>query len=402
MSQERYDVCIIGGGLVGRALALMLAGLSLKVVVVEQQPLRERQNPDESKALALTYATQQLLVKLGVWPRLTMVASPIAKVHVSERGKFGRCLLEADSLNLPALGYLVPEAYLSQALVESVAEQSLASMLQPAHIDSLDHPAREVRVKQADDLIATISYRLLIAADGASSLTRQSLGVSITEKHYQQSALVTRVTISQPHHQVAYERFTPKGTLALLPVSKARCALIISGDNHVIKTWHGFSDQVFLEKLQADFGFRLGRFSTVSQRIIFPLTSVLADQQVGEGFLIMGNAAHLIHPVAAQGFNLSMLDLAALEEILGKALASHEAIDALPVLQLYQQWREQEQQIVIKVTDRIVSLFSSELLGMQYARHLGLIGLEYLSPLKALLTKRAVGLGGRIARLLRV
>jgi 2-octaprenyl-6-methoxyphenol hydroxylase len=245
-----------------------------------------------------------------------------------------------------------------------------------------------------------IAYQLLIAADGVCSKTRELLGVDVDETDYQQSALVTRVELSQENHGVAYQRVTSLGTLALLPIDKKRCGVIISGAKEKIENWLALNDEQFLLQLQSCFGFKLGRLLAVTKRLNYPLKMVIAKQQVVNSAIVMGNAAHLIHPVAAQGFNLSMQDIAVLTELTQEAVKRGESIASPQLLADYLAWRQGAQDKTIHATDSLVSLFSSDSRLLKQARHLGLMGLEYAPILKPMFARFAMGLSGKQAKLI--
>ncbi|OGT31756.1 MAG: hypothetical protein A3E87_02110 [Gammaproteobacteria bacterium RIFCSPHIGHO2_12_FULL_35_23] len=402
MQDSQYDICIIGGGLVGLSLALALAPLDLQIIIIEAKPPAEKnKNPDESKAIALTYTSELIFKKLSIWPALISYANPIKALYISEYGKFGRCHIKAADLKLPNLGQLVPEAILLNTLTELVGKTKNIAFIRPAKVGRVDFNQRKLQVQiEGSVKVLSFTYRLLIAADGMDSQIRNSLHIKICKKDYKQAALVTRLNVSQDHQHTAYERFSPRGTLALLPIAPRRCALIITGDYNKIQTWQAFNEEAFLANLQQLMGYRLGRFSGLTKRLVFPLTMMVIEEQVKAGVIILGNAAHLLHPIAAQGFNLSLRDIATLTELIAEAKGEHKDFAKEALLQKYNELRVKDQASTICMTNNIVDIFNSESWFLQHSRQWGLLGLEYVPFLKTLFAKQAMGMRGKISKLI--
>jgi len=393
------DICIAGGGLVGAILAAALAKFPLKIMVIEAKPWHTEVRW-QGKALALNYASQQLLMNLNLWSSLEKKANPIKTVHVSERGHFGMMQFQAAELNLPALGYLLEEPALLLAVEEKVKNLAAIHWMRPAQIQSVrqENDCNYLTV-QEDGYEKIVKAKLLIAADGVNSAIRQACGIEADTENYEQAALVSRVKVSHPQLFTAYERFTEDGTIALLPVENASFGLIISGETKKVEAWQSLSEKDFLKKLQETFGFRLGKFLQVTQRQIYPLQKMVAKQQVKNNLLLLGNAAHTFHPVAAQGLNLSLQDVAALAEILENSCNGTKDFSSIGVE--YEKWRLDEQEKLMHMTDRIVRVFNHQSSLIKSSRHWGLFLLAYLPLAKQNMARHACGLGGRIAKLMR-
>jgi len=240
-----------------------------------------------------------------------------------------------------------------------------------------------------------------VAADGARSPVREQLRIPAIIKNYGQTALIANVTPSVPHGNEAFERFTDHGPLAMLPLSSGRCSLVWTLPPDAAQNMREIADSRFLDALQSAFGYRLGRLSRVGQRQIYPLTLTQARQQSRGRVLLIGNASHALHPVAGQGFNLGMRDVASLADVVCDAVAEGDDPGAVDVLERYQAWREQDHQRVVSLTDSLARLFTNPLAPVKAARGLGLLGLDLLPGAKTRFARQTMGMAGRLPRLAR-
>ncbi|AGM41724.1 2-polyprenyl-6-methoxyphenol 4-hydroxylase [Spiribacter salinus M19-40] len=417
MKTMDFDVLIAGGGLVGASLALALRGSGLQVAVVEPVPAEATQQPSfDDRQTALAPTSRRFFERLGVWDAIESGATPIRQIHVSDRGHGGFTRLRAEEEGLPALGHVAPNRVLGDALQPALAEA--ATLFCPAEIldthvlmDGAEADVRpmgrKVRVgTEAGEI--TLNTRLLVVADGMHSATREALGVGTHARDYGQSAIIANLRTERPHGGVAYERFTPDGPLALLPSRDETVSLVWTLPHDeaetAAQTW---DDVTFLAELQAAFGWRLGRLESVGSRSVYPLAAVTAEAFATERAVILGNAAHALHPVAGQGLNLALRDVAALAEALG-AVSVDPRVDAPAsaidpgdpeVLNHYAQARQSDYRRTFTFTDGLVRLFSNECLPLVAARNLGLTALDLFPPARRYLLKQATGAAGNVPTL---
>ncbi len=458
-----YDAIIAGGGMVGASLAHAIARCGLRVAVIEPvAPDAAAQPSYDDRAIALAYGTRRILDGLGVWQTLEPDAEPIRAVHVSDRGHFGFTHLDARDEEVEALGYVVTARHLGRALLEPLASEtrrppalgSAGASGQPAALDAGSGSGREddrrggaaldvfcparlvdfvVEAERVAVEMATLSTeegspvrdaqpsgtaaarpnaahqaalrrltaRLLVAADGGRSAVREKLGLAQRHHRYGHHAVIANVTPSAPHRGVAYERFTDAGPLALLPMTDNRCGLVWTTRDADLAGTLALDDRKFLARLQERFGFRLGRFTAVGARSHYALELRLAQPQVVHRVALIGNAAHTVHPIAGQGFNLGIRDVAALADVLVDAHRLGRDIGSLEVLGAYEEGRAVDQRTVALATDGLARLFTSPLPPVRIARNLAMAAVDALPPLKHLLARQAMGIGGRLPRLAR-
>jgi 2-octaprenyl-6-methoxyphenol hydroxylase len=395
-----FDLAVVGGGLAGNSLACALAGCGLRIAVLEAQVPDAGAARRDGRSLALAYGTRRIFEGLGVWSALAAAATPIERIHVSDRGHFGMVHMDCRDQGLEALGYVLPIATLAQVLGEAAAQLRQVRVLAPARVEAVAVEAGRVRVGLAAGApLPELHCRLLVVAEGGRSALRERLGIGARERDYGHSAVVADVTPERFHQYLAYERFTESGPLALLPLPEGRCALVWSLAPDAAERAVQVPTAEFLRRLQAAFGFRLGRFRGVGERQAYPLRLVEAAEQVRPRLVLLGNAAHTLHPIAGQGFNLALRDVAVLAEVLAAAVAAGDDPGDLAVLQRYQRLRRADQRRVVGFTDVLARLFSLRFPGVVLARELGLLALELAPPLKHLLTRHAMGIAGRVPRL---
>jgi 2-polyprenyl-6-methoxyphenol 4-hydroxylase len=408
---QHYDLIIIGGGMVGASLAALLShqpSQPLRILIVESFPLPEPsskrlyQPSFDARSTALSGSTRKIYEAIDLWPVLEQHLSPIERIHVSDRGHWGSTLMDCADEGLPALGYVVENQWLGTVLLQRLEQSDKVHWCCPARaldIRQKSH-AIEVEVETGTGSGAErqlLSAGLVVIADGARSSICQKLGIGSDELQYGQSAVIANVTLSEPHRQVAYERFTDQGPMALLPLEdqpkgEHRSALIWTLPLSISEQWLQASDEDFLDQLQLRFGYRLGRFRKVGKRFAYPLSLMQAREQIRSGIVVMGNAAHSLHPVAGQGFNLALRDVAVLTEELGAALERHEPIGALAVLQRYQDRQSSDQRLTIGFSDQMPRLFGINQPLVEIARGTGLVALDILPAAKSAFVGFASGL----------
>jgi len=400
---KHYDVIIAGGGMVGACLARALSGQGLRIASVEAvRPARRAEPGYDDRAIALAYGTRRIFGGLDLWRAMEPEATPIHGIHVSDRGHFGAVHMDRAEEGLPAVGYVVPARVIAQVLTEVVGGLDDVDTYCPARVDSMTQAADAVQVLIGmDEAEVTVSAQLVAAADGADSVLREQAGIQSVQADYGQTAIVTNITPQLPHHNIAYERFTDSGPLAVLPMSEGRCAAVwtVAGDQ--ADSVMALDDAAFLERLQARFGQRLGRLQRVGRRQAWPLRLVSARQPVARRLALAGNAIHTLHPIAGQGFNLGARDVAVLAEVLIDAVRAGEDPGSSGVLTRYADLRRRDHVNVTAFTDGLARLFMLPLPGLGLVRGAGMVTLDLLPPAKRLLTRLTMGRAGAAPRLLR-
>ena len=401
---DEADIAIVGGGMAGAGLALLLAQQipELSIALIEQHPLQVATAEQlavpsfDARSTALSCSTQQILESLAVWMQLKSQAEPILQVHVSERSRPLGMLMRAEETDLPALGYVIENRLLGNVLLEKVlSQQETIRTLSPAHVEKITMSENCATLTIKTDQNALLNARLVVVADGAQSTLRQRLGITSDNTPYDQHALVANVVTELPHGGVAYERFTETGPVALLPLpgkQKSRAALIWTLPDNEIDEVMQLPEKEFLLRVQQRIGGRCGKLLAVGTRYCYPLSLVQAREQVRSRVVLMGSAAHHLHPVAGQGFNLIMRDALALVETLKSVAMRGGDVGDLAVLQQYlgkQQW---DQQKTVVASDWLPRLFSNRERPQILLRSAALMGLDFLPGLREWFAREATGL----------
>jgi 2-octaprenyl-6-methoxyphenol hydroxylase len=393
------DVAIVGGGMVGASLALALAALPLEVVVIEATPPGDEGQPSfDTRTTALSNGTRRIFEGLGVWDEIVREATPIRRIHVSDRGRFGSAVVDAAEQGVAALGYVVENRVIGRALWRRLRLCPRVRLLSPATVTAAAPSAGVVRLEftGADEPLAA---RLAVAADGAGSLVREAAGVGAERWDYEQTAVICQVTPERHHGHVAYERFTPSGPIAVLPAPDGRVGLVWTLAPAEAARVLALEDAAFLAELQQAFGWRLGRLCAVARRVAYPLALTRAAAPAAARTAIIGAAAQGMHPIAGQGFNLGLRDAATLAEVLADAAGADPGSAGL--LGRYADWRRTDRHALIAFTDGLVRLFGSPFGPVQRARSLGLVLFDLSPPAKSALSRLSLGFAGRLPRLAR-
>ncbi len=419
--ENHYDVLIAGGGMVGASLAVALSstelGRRLSICVVEGfavqgNAIEEHYQPSfDARSTALSYGSKCIYDALGLWPQVEKHVTPIDRIHVSDKGRFGSTEMGSKDEGLPALGYVVDNKWLGTVLMDVLAGMPNVDFMSPAKVVRAEFKENEAVVtvnrtmldnvpgskqegKQAE--VVKLQTQLLVVADGMRSKLCEQLGIAFEDKPYDKAAIVSNIETQKSHSGVAFERFTPDGPLAFLPlggtVSSKQHSLVWTMDAEKAEIIMGLSDQDFLQRLQGQFGFRLGRMERVGERFSYPLCLVRAAEQARPNLVVVGNAAHSLHPVAGQGYNLALRGVARLASTLTEALAAGEDIGAAHVLSRYVDARHDDQQDTIRFSHLMATLFTSRDPAVGVARDLGLLGLDVMPGLKTLFVKQAAGM----------
>ncbi|WP_114416769.1 2-octaprenyl-6-methoxyphenyl hydroxylase [Marinospirillum perlucidum] len=407
------DIAIVGGGLVGASLALALQPLArargLKITLLESQPpqadssTKKTWQPSfDARSSALSWGTRLIYEQLGLWDKLSSHAYPIEHIHVSDRGYWGSTQLDHREQGVDALGYVVPNAWLGETLWWGLqqAGENNTQVLAPAEIDQLSFPhpdQTELRGRLGDQELL-VKSRLVVLADGGRSGLKQQLGIADTHYDYEQTALVANLRLSKPHQGWAYERFSEEGPMALLPLDGDQMALVWTRQGEEALMLADLPEEEFLARLQDSFGKRAGRFLQVGERFAYPLKKIRAKEQVRRNLVILGNAAHYLHPVAGQGYNLAIRGVTSLAADLEAAARQAEQEGKnfhpgdLAVLTAWQQRRLPDQDAVVGFSHSLIEIFARKQPLLGHARAAGLIGLNLFSPARRWLAKKAMGL----------
>lgn len=410
MARFDTDIVIAGGGLAGATLALALARVApfLRVTVAEAFPLSTDALPDsyqpsyDARSTALAWGSRLTFQELGLWSRLAEHATPIRHIHVSDRGRFGATRLNAKDHHQDAMGYVADNRWMGLCLVRELLKTGVRWQA-PASVMGMTPLNDGVRVElKTESGVSTMTAQCLVIADGGRSGLRETLGFRSRTHSYGQSALIANVTTSNSHEFTAYERFTTDGPMALLPQGPADCAGSQSAlvwtltDEQAVEVL-GLSADDQCTKLQERFGWRLGRFTRIGECHHYPLALTTVDEPVRPGVALVGNAAHSLHPVAGQGFNLALRGLMRLVEQFRLAAEQNQPLGSLKVLGRYHQLHNPDRQQTIQFSDSLIRIFGQSLTPFVAVRDAGLMGLDIMPPAKHWFARKAMGIGSRRA-----
>jgi 2-octaprenyl-6-methoxyphenol hydroxylase len=416
MSVLMRDVVIVGGGMVGASLALALVQAGLSVTVIERQPPRMGNTASfDDRSTALSNSSQRILQGLGLWAAVAGEATPIEAIHVSERGRFGMTRIRAVEEGVPALGYTVINRVLGRILWEQLERCGEVEVVAPAEVHALGErqPGHHVLYLRTPDgpqqAERELHARLLVVCDGADSSVRDMLGIASRRYDYRQTAVIANLLPRRAHGGWAWERFTPEGPMALLPMADQRCGLVWTVAPEFATHLLALDDAGFLAAFQQAFGHRLGRFSRLGHRAAYPLALTRAASITAPRAVILGAAANALHPVAGQGFNLGLRDVAALAEVLvdarGPTAALPGARDLDPgdadLLAAFARWRRDDQLKVVAFTDGLVRGFAATRFPLPVLRSVGMLLFDVAPGAKAVLARHSMGLAGHLPRLVR-
>ena len=377
-------IIIVGGGPVGATLALLLARQGLAVTVLEAR--KKGAAYSESRALALSFGSRRILEKLGVWSNLAASATAINTIHVSQKGSIGRSQLHAQDYQQEALGYVLSYGALSEALDTALSACAKVNFIFEASAESIAHSATQASVTyNYQGKSHTLNSALVVLADGGRSLD-EIAGLTKETKEYGHDALISKVRAELPHNNIAYERFTPNGPMALLPNGEQDFSLVWTGEKAYISSLLALNDADFLAEFHAQFGDRVGQFLSVEKRMAFPLKlSQLKTLDIAH-LVVIGNAAQTMHPVAGQGFNVGLRDAESLA--LSIASATVETLGSAKMFADYQASRKSDTKGGLLFTDFLVNIFSNDILGVSALRSAGLGLFDVIKPIKQHLVRK--------------
>jgi len=395
--------------MIGTSLALALAPLRLRVAVVEPVQRGSGEQPSfDDRSTALSRSTQRMFQAMGLWAGVEAAATPIRRIHVSDKGRFGFSHIDADEQKVEALGYVVINRVLGDVLHDHATHIAGLDWICPARIGAVAtiDDGRRVDVQTPHGSMQ-LDCKLLIAADGAASSVREMLGIGATRRDYRQKAVIGNLLPGKPADNVAYERFTPHGPLAMLPIADGRVAFVWTLETAAADEAMHLDDNEFTRRLRDAFGSRLGEFSRIGRRAAYPLALTRANALTVARGVLVGNAAHGLHPVAAQGFNLGMRDAATLCDCLLDAQLQGETRGKgfdpgdPGLLASYAEWRRTDQRKLVDFTDGLVRLFGVSRGPVAMLRNVGMLGFDLVPGVRRLFARHTMGLAGKLPRLSR-
>lgn len=404
------DIAIIGGGMVGLTLALILAKQlpSRRISLIEAHPLplaadvQLHQPSFDARSTAISAGSIDIFKHLGIWAPLSRHVTEITEVHVSDKGHLGRTSYRKDTnLNSQTdLGYVIENAWLGKQLLHAARNSANIEIVDDAQVTSLNFANNRADIHLLKNSTAMLlTSELAILADGANSQLATRLGIDTHTQPYQQHAIIANVQYEKSHLGRAFERFTAEGPMALLPLGESSnaktSALVWTQPSDSVSQVMSLSDADFLARIQQVFGFRLGFFTAVSMRHSYELSLKQASEQVRSSLVLMGNAAHFLHPVAGQGFNLALRDCAALAHQLQLAQAQHKRMGDLTILLAYQAMQADDQHLTTQISHQFNRVFSHQHKAAQAGRNLGLLTLDMIQPVKHRFFQQMMGLGGK-------
>ncbi len=421
--REHYDVVIVGGGLVGASFACALAAEAaartgakpMRILVTEPVAALHTSSSFDARSTALSYGSRCIYEHLGLWRELGPLATPIRNIHVSDRGHFGAVHIDSAEMGVAALGYVAENQHLGEVLTAALDHSPSIDFLCPAVIDELQPrpDGMAVRVQHGESsraglaptlttAVTEITATLVVLADGGKSILSERLGISGSVTHYGQKAIIANISFEKSHDNVAFERFTDSGPLAVLPLATLqgnhRGALVWTVAEHEADEILELPEPLFLQRLQERFGYRLGQIEKVGARVAYPLSLAVAREQVRPGLVLLGNVAHTLHPVAGQGLNLALRDSEVLAELLAAAYEQGESLGAMTVLQRYVDAQRRDQDATIDFSHYMTRLFSSGNPALIWARKFGLFSIDLIPVMKKTFARQAMGLAERRTR----
>jgi 2-octaprenyl-6-methoxyphenol hydroxylase len=385
--QKTPNIVIVGGGPVGMVLSLLLAKQNIASAVLEAR--KQGAANQDTRALALSYGTRRILEKLGVWQVLAAHATAINTIHVSQKGSIGRSVLRAEDYAQEALGYVLSYGALCTVLNAQIAQFPIIQLIDEAQVESISHDLNHATVRfHHHGEQFSFEPALAVLADGGRSL-EEVAGLRRDTKEYGHDALITKVSAELPHDNMAYERFTANGPMALLPNGERDFSLVWTGKKALIEPLLALSDAEFLEQFHQQFGDRVGRFLSVEKRMTFPLKLSQLVAADTPHLVVIGNAAQTMHPVAGQGFNVGLRDA----EVLAKHITSSmAALGSSDMLAAYRASRKTDTKNGLLFTDFLVNIFSNDILGVSALRSAGIGLFDVVKPVKRhLVSKMSFG-----------
>jgi len=401
VNMKEFDVVIVGGGMVGATVACGLGGSNLKVAVIEQAIPHEftSEQPHDLRVSALSLASKKILEVVGAWDGvLNRRYCPFRRMRVWETA--GDTEFNSDDIELPELGYIVENRVTQLALLDQLEKFDNVELIAPVSIKAINYLASgETSLILSDD--SELQTNMLVAADGGNSRVRQTVGLGVTSWDYQQHAMVIYVETDYEQQDITWQRFVPSGPQAFLPLTGNYGSIVWYNSADEVRRLKTLSSDALVAELTATFPECLGKINQVLGVASFPLKRQHAQQYVKAGVALVGDAAHMINPLAGQGVNIGLLDAAALAEVLVEANERGENIGDIAVLRQYEKMRRNENLRMMTVMDAFYRVFSNKILPLKFIRNFGLGLAERISPVKNKVTRMAIGLDGKLPKLAR-
>jgi 2-polyprenylphenol 6-hydroxylase len=398
-SGAAYDVLIVGGGMVGAALACALGNSSLKVAVLDRAPPAEPDTGYDQRVSAITLASQSLFENVGAWVGMTRQrVSPVREMQVWSEGGSGAIHFNAAEIGEPCLAWIIENRVIQAALIDRLHQFTNVHYLCPIEVADITLADNGAVITLKDGRL--LQARLLVGADGADSEVRRAAGIHTQSLNLNQKSIVATVITEKPHEATARQRFLTTGPLAFLPLDEPHsCSIVWSADTARADKLLALADAAFISELQAKFGEALGKIKTVSPRAGFSLALSHAKAYTAPHLALIGDAAHTVHPLAGQGVNLGFLDAATLAEVLLEAVANQKNFGTHAVLRRYERWRKGDNLAMVSITGGFRYLFSNDLPVVSQLRNWGLSLTDAATPVKNFIMKRASGLEGDLPKL---
>ncbi|WP_417346467.1 2-octaprenyl-6-methoxyphenyl hydroxylase [Ferrimonas sp.] len=394
---DQFDIAIVGGGMAGATLALALAGQQQqgrrwRIALIEAHAPHSQTHPGfDSRAIALAHGSVARYQQLGLWNALAPHAAPIHTIHVSDRGHWGQVKMTAAEQGVDALGQVVELERVGPVLHQALAQTQVVRFC-PDALAKLEQQPQACQLTLESG--AQLSAKLVVAADGGPSLVRQQLKLPVSRSDYGQVAVITNVELSRGG-DIAYERFTDEGPLALLPMTGGRYSLVWVRHEDQAEELMALEDEPFRQALQRAFGYRLGEVNRVGKRFSYPLVLQRIERPIHHRVALIGNAAQTLHPIAGQGFNLGMRDALTLADRLAQALEQSEDPGSFALLDDYAQGRKPDVDRTVGLTNSLVKLFSNNNFLLQVGRNLGLIAMDLFPSLGQEMVSHTMGQGSK-------
>ncbi len=390
-SPQAFDAVIAGGGMAGLTLATRLGTSGFKVAVIERATPERLASPEnDGRTTALAYGSKLILEECSVWEKIAGDASPIKDIRVADQQSSAMLDFESAALGDNPFGYVIENTLFRKALFARVEELKNVTLFCPAEIRDVMRDEEEVRVTL--DNGTRITSQVLAAADGRRSSMREGAGIKLHEWSYNETALIATIQHSEPHENLAIENFYPGGPFAVLPLTHQRSAIVWTEKPDTANTLFHMEEEAFTALLTERGCAHLGEISLASPRQLYPLHFMLAENLHDTRMVLIGEAAHAMHPIAGQGFNLSMRDIAALGDVLDEARDQGGDLGSDTVLEKYESKRHLDHFTFLTATDMLVKLFSNNFPPMRLLRQLGLGLVQKLQPAKNFFGRMAMGL----------
>ena len=394
------EVLVVGGGMVGMTLGCALADVGVAVTVVDRaDPASMVDAGFDGRVSSIAYGSRRVLEAIGLWPALARQAEPILEIRVSDGDSPLFLHYDHAEIGDQPLGHIVENRTIRRALFDLAARHDRLRLVAPCAVDTVTRGAAGVAARLADG--RKVRARLVVAADGRGSALRRSAGINVTTWRYRQTGIVCTVAHQRPHRGIAHERFLPAGPFAILPMTGDRSSLVWTERADLAPAMMALDDAAFGAEVARRFGEFAGRLEVVGPRWSYPLSLVHAERYVDTRLALIGDAAHAIHPIAGQGLNLGIRDVAALAEVLVDARRLGLDLGSATVIERYQRWRRFDSVVLAAATDGLNRLFSTDDPALRLVRGLGLAAVNRTAPLKRLFMRHAMGVVGTLPKLAR-